>query len=89
MNLANVSDANGGPLSVVKLLGDPYCKKSCMSFHVMVSAVFLEILKVKEYLLKVSATNMYSLFLKVKNQQQGLARGLLVHLLVSWVGYAG
>ena len=47
MNLANVSDANGGPLSVVKLLGVPYCEKSCVNLHVMVSAAFVEILKVK------------------------------------------
>ena len=66
INLANVSDANGGPLSVIKLLGVPYCEKSCMNLQVMVSAVFVEILKMKEHLLNVSATNKYSLFLKVK-----------------------
>ena len=47
-------------------LGVPYCEKSCMTLNVMVSAVFVEILKVKGYLLNVSATNKYSLFLKVK-----------------------
>ena len=77
INLANVSDANGGPLSVVKLLGVSYCEKSCVNLCVMVSTVFVEILKVKGYLLN------------VKNQQQGLAKGLLVHPLGSLVEYAG
>ena len=47
-------------------MGVPYCEKSCMNLCVMVSAVFVEILKVKGYLLNVSVTNKYSLFLKVK-----------------------
>ena len=55
----------------------------------VVSAVFVEIVRVKGYLLNESVTNKYSLFLNVKNQQQGLAKGLLVHPLESWVAYAG
>ena len=66
MNLANVSDANGSPLSVVKLFRVPHCKKSCMNLCMMVSAVFMEVLKVKGYLLNVSVTNKYCLLLKVK-----------------------
>ena len=45
-----------------------YCDKSfvlCEPVHVIVSAVFVEILKGKGYLLKVSMTNRYSLFLNV------------------------
>ena len=70
INFANVSYANGGPLLVVKLLGVPYCEKSCVNLCGMVSAVFVEILKVKGYLLNVSVTNKYSLFLNVKKNQQ-------------------
>ena len=62
MNLANVSDANGGLLSVVKLLEVACCEKRCMNLCVMVCAVFVEILKVKGYLLNVSVTNKYFLF---------------------------
>ena len=75
INLANVSETNGGPLLVVKFLGVPYCEKSCVNLHVTVSAVFVEILKVKGYLLKVSVTNRYSLFLNVKRSAVRSCRG--------------
>ena len=75
INLANVSDANGGLLLVVKLLRAPYCERSCMNLCVRVSAVFVDILKVKGYLLNVSATNKYSLFLKVKKSAARFCQG--------------
>ena len=90
INLANVSEANSCPLSVVKLLGVPYCEKSCVNLHVMVSAVFVEILKVKGYLLNVSVTNRYSLLLNVKKSAvrscQG-ASGISLRIIgwVCWV----
>ena len=40
MNLAKGSEEKGGPLSVVRLLGFPYCEKSCVKFCMTVSAVF-------------------------------------------------
>ena len=52
-NLAKGFEANGGPLSVVKHIGVPYCEKSCVNFCITVFAVYDEILKVKEYLLNV------------------------------------
>ena len=90
MNLANVSDANGGPLSVVRLLGVPYCEKSCMNLCVMVSAVFVEILKVKGYLLNVSVTNKYSWFfesekLAVRSCQGASGTSLGIMGWICWV----
>ena len=76
INLANVCEANGGPLSVVKLLGVPYCEKklfelACDGF----CCFFVEILKVKGYLLNVSTTNKYSLFLNVKKSAARSCQG--------------
>ena len=65
-NLAKGSEANGGPLSVFKHLGVPYCKNSCVNLCITVSAVFVEILKVKGYLLNVSMISRYFLFLNLK-----------------------
>ena len=58
-NLANVSDENGGPLSVDKLKGYPYCEISCSSLLITVSAVFVVTLKMKGNLLKISDTSKY------------------------------
>ena len=40
MSLANVSEENGGPLSVERLLGGPYCEISNLSLSVTGSAAF-------------------------------------------------
>ena len=40
MNLVNVSEENGGPLSVESLLGGPYCEISDLSLIVIGSAAF-------------------------------------------------
>ena len=40
MNLANISEENGGPLSVESLLGGPYCEISDLSLSVTGSAAF-------------------------------------------------
>ena len=66
MNWVKGSEENGGPLSVVRLLGFPYCEKSCVNVHMTVSAVLVGILKVNGYLLNVSAMSRYSLPLKSK-----------------------
>ena len=60
-NLANVSDENGGPLSVDKLKGYPYCEISCSSLLITVSAVFVMTLKIKGNLLKTLDTSKFSL----------------------------
>ena len=88
INLANVSEANGGPLLVVKLLGVLYFEKLCEL--AMVSAVLVEILKVKGYLLNVSVTNKYSLFLNVKKSAARSCQGasgtsLGIMGLICWV----
>ena len=44
MNLANVSEENGGPLSVQSLLGGPYWEMSDLNLCVIGSAAFEEIL---------------------------------------------
>ena len=61
--MANVSDEKGGPLSDDRLLGYPYCEVSWLSLLIMVSPVllFFVTLKMKGYLLNISATNKYSL----------------------------
>ena len=64
--------------------------KSCVNLHVMVSAVYVEILKVKGCLLNVSATNRYSLFLNVKRSALRSCQGasgtsLGIIWWVSWV----
>ena len=40
MNLAKVSEENGGPLSVESLLGGPYCEISDLSLSVTGSDAF-------------------------------------------------
>ena len=65
-NLANVSDENGGPLSVDKLKGYPYYEISCLSLLNTVSAVFVVTLKMKGNLLKISDMSKYSLLLNWK-----------------------
>ena len=40
MNLANVSEENGGPLSVETLLGGPYSEMTDLSLSVIGSAAF-------------------------------------------------
>ena len=75
MNWAKGSEENGGPLSVVRLLGLPYCEKSCVNFHMTVSAVFVVILKVNGYLLNVSAMSRYSLPLKLKKSAARSCQG--------------
>ena len=40
MKLANVSEENGGPLSVDRLLGGPYCEISDLSLILTGSAAF-------------------------------------------------
>ena len=44
MNLANVSEENGGPLSVESLLGGPYWEISDLNLCVTGSVTFEEIL---------------------------------------------
>ena len=61
MNWEKGSEENGGPLSVVRLFGFPYCEKSCINFCVIMSTVFVHILKVNGYLLNASAMSRYSL----------------------------
>ena len=41
MNWAKGSEENAGPLSVVRLLGFPYCEMSCVNLHMAMSAVFV------------------------------------------------
>ena len=55
MNLANVSEENGGLLSVESLLGGPYCEISDLRLSVTGSAAFDDNLYRKGYLQKVSA----------------------------------
>ena len=74
-NLAEGSEANGGPLSVIKHLRIPYCEKSCVNLHITVSAVFVDILKVKGYLLNISAIRRYSLFLNLKKLAERSCQG--------------
>ena len=64
--LSKMYEDNGGPLSVVRLLGLPYCEKSCVNFCMTVSAVFVVILNANGYLLNVSAMSRYSFPLKLK-----------------------
>ena len=78
MNWAKSSEENGGPLSVVRLLGFPYCEKSCVNFCMTVSAVFVDILKLNWYLLNVSATSRYSLPLKLKESAARPCQGASV-----------
>ena len=59
MNWAKDSEENGVPLSVVRLLGLPYCEKTCVNFCMTVFAVFVVILNVNGYLLNVSAMSRY------------------------------
>ena len=75
MNWAKGSEENSGPLSVVRLLGFPYCEKSCVNFQMTVSAVFVDILKVNGYLLNVSAMSRYSLPLKLKKSAARSCQG--------------
>ena len=65
-NLAKVSDEKGGPLSVDKLKGYPYCEISCSILLITVSAVFVVTLKMKGNLLKTSYMSKYSLLLNWK-----------------------
>ena len=65
-NLAKVSDEKGGPLSVDKLRGYPYCEKSCSILLITMSAVFVVTLKMKGNLLKTSEMSKYSLLLNWK-----------------------
>ena len=51
---------------LLNTLGFHIVKKSCVNICITVSAVFVEILKVKGYLLKVSVISRYSLFLNFK-----------------------
>ena len=59
-----------------------------MNLCITVSAVFIEILRVKGYLLKVSVISRY-LFLNLKKAAVRHAKGLLLHPLGSLVEYAG
>ena len=63
MNLVNVSEENGGPLSVESLLGDPYWEMSDLNLGVIDSATFEDILYRNGYLQKVSAMRRYSVLL--------------------------
>ena len=65
-NLAKVSDEKGGPLSVDKPRGYPYCERSCSILLITVSAVFGVTLKMKENLLKTAEASRYSLLLNWK-----------------------
>ena len=55
MKLANVSEENGGPLSVERVLGGPYCEISGLTLSITGSAAFEVTLYRKGYLQNVSA----------------------------------
>ena len=75
MNWMKTSQENGGPLSIVRPLGLPYCEKSCVNFHMTVSAVFVVILNANGYLLNVSAMSRYSFPLKLKKSAARSCQG--------------
>ena len=75
-NLANASKVNEAPLSVDNLLGSPYYDISCLNFCIMLSADSEVVLKIKGYLLEVSAIIKYPALLCLKKLAARSCHGL-------------